>query len=95
MVKLKKAEVKKVICPTCNGNGFVSNVNMEDGENTYTNVGTVTRKENIMLRRKIILLVTLTMMTMMIFLSACGRYQYEGFDPTTATLRWLITNGEK
>ena len=32
MVKLKKAEVKKVICPTCNGNGFVSNVNMEDGE---------------------------------------------------------------
>ena len=32
MVKLKKAEVKKVICPTCNGNGFVTNVDEEDGE---------------------------------------------------------------
>jgi len=28
-------------------------------------------------------------------LSGCGRYQYEGFDPTTATLRWLITNGKE
>ena len=43
-----------------------------------------------MLRRKIILLVTLTMMMIMIFLSGCGRYQYDKFDPTTATVRWII-----
>ena len=32
MVKLKKAEIKKIICPTCSGNGFVTNTDMEDGE---------------------------------------------------------------
>ena len=32
MAKLKKSEIKKIICPTCSGNGFVTNTDMEDGE---------------------------------------------------------------
>ncbi len=34
MAKLKKARVKKIICPTCNGNGFVTVKNdFIDGNN--------------------------------------------------------------
>ena len=35
MVKLKESKVRKIICPTCRGNGFVSIKHFNDSE-TYT-----------------------------------------------------------
>ena len=32
MAKLRKAKLKKLICPTCNGNGYVKIINDEDRE---------------------------------------------------------------
>ena len=32
MAKLRKARLKKLICPTCNGNGYVKIINDEDRE---------------------------------------------------------------
>ena len=32
MAKLRKARLKKLICPTCNGNGYVKIINEEDRE---------------------------------------------------------------
>ena len=32
MAKLKKARLRKLICPTCNGNGYVKIINDEDRE---------------------------------------------------------------
>ena len=32
MAKLRKSRLKKLICPTCNGNGYVKLINDEDRE---------------------------------------------------------------
>ena len=32
MAKLRKSRLKKIICPTCNGNGYVKIINDEDRE---------------------------------------------------------------
>ena len=32
MAKLRKTRLKKLICPTCNGNGYVKIINDEDRE---------------------------------------------------------------
>ena len=32
MAKIKKSSFKKLICPTCNGNGYVKIINDEDRE---------------------------------------------------------------
>ena len=29
---------------------------------------------------------------MMVLLTACTRFDFDGFDPTTATVRWIIKN---
>ena len=29
---------------------------------------------------------------MMVLLTACTKYKFDGFDPTTATVRWIITH---
>ena len=53
------------------------------------NVGTVIRKENFMkLLNQIILLVTLTVMVLI--LTSCTS-KFDGYDPTTATVRWILT----
>ena len=48
----------------------------------YTNAGTVTQRENFM---KSMILVGL----MMVILTACTS-KFDGFDPTTATVRWML-----
>ena len=29
-------------------------------------------------------------LSMMVFLTACTKLEFDGFDPTTATVRWII-----
>ena len=29
---------------------------------------------------------------MMVLLTACTKFEFDGFDPTTATVRWVIQN---
>ena len=31
---------------------------------------------------------------MMVLLTACTKFEFDGFDPTTATVRWIIKNNE-
>ena len=31
---------------------------------------------------------------MMVLLTACTKYKFDGFDPTTATVRWIIKNND-
>ena len=31
---------------------------------------------------------------MMVLLTACTRFEFDGFDPTTATVRWLLKTNE-
>ena len=31
---------------------------------------------------------------MMVLLTACTKFDFDGFDPTTATVRWIIKNKE-
>ena len=47
-----------------------------------TNVGTAIRRENIMKR-------SLMVLSMMVILTACTS-KFDGYDPTTATVRWII-----
>ena len=35
MAKLKASKVKKIICPTCKGNGFVKVATLEFGDTTH------------------------------------------------------------
>ena len=51
-------------------------------EAKFTNVGTAIRRENIMKR-------SLMVLSMMVILTACTS-KFDGFDPTTATFRWII-----
>ena len=59
----------------------------------FINVGTVTQKESFMkLMNMIILLMTITIMT--ILLTSCTS-KFDGYDPTTATVRWILTYDKK
>ena len=51
----------------------------------YINVGIVTRRENFMRQLMMIL-------SMMVLLTNCTKLKFDGFDPTTATVRWIIQN---
>ena len=52
-------------------------------EAKFTNVGTAIQRENIMKRSVMVL-------SMMVILTACTKLEFDGFDPTTATVRWFI-----
>ena len=32
---------------------------------------------------------------MMVVLTACTKLEFDGFDPTTATVKWIIQNGSQ
>ena len=51
-----------------------------------TNVGLAIRRENFMRQLMIILLMT-------VLLTHCTKLEFDGFDPTTTTLKWIIQNG--
>ena len=53
-----------------------------------TNVGTAIRRENFM-RRLIMIL------SMMVLLTNCTKLDFDGFDPTTTTVRWLMKQDAK
>jgi hypothetical protein len=36
-----------------------------------------------------------SLLTMMVVLSGCSRTKFDGFDPTTSTVRWIITEFSK
>ena len=35
---------------------------------------------------------TMIVLLMMVFLTNCTKFDFDGFDPTTTTLRWIIKN---
>jgi len=39
--------------------------------------------------KKIILIISI------LLLSNCSKYEFDNFDPTTSTLKWIITNDKK
>ena len=51
-----------------------------------TNVGLAIRRENFMRQLMIILLMT-------VLLTHCTKLEFDGFDPATTTLKWIIQNG--
>ena len=51
-----------------------------------TNVGLAIRRENFMRQLIIILLMT-------VLLTHCTKLEFDGFDPATTTLKWIIQNG--
>ena len=53
-----------------------------------TNVGTAIRRESFMRRLALILLMT-------VILTHCTKLEFDGFDPTTTALRWIIKNDAK
>jgi len=53
-----------------------------------TNVGIVTRRENFMRQLMI-------MLSMMVLLTNCTKIKFDGYDPTTAMVRWIITHENK
>ena len=82
MAKLKKAKVAIAICPTCKGNGYLKVAT--EGKDTVPNVGTVIRRVSIMKR-------LIWVGLMMVLLTACTS-KFDGFDPVTSSLRWVITH---
>ena len=38
---------------------------------------------------------TIIILLMMVFLSNCTKLDFDGFDPTTATVRWLMKQDAK
>ena len=57
----------------------------------FISVGNAIVKESFMnTYRKIIFLITLTVM--IILLTNCTRIKFDGFDPSTALVRWVITH---
>jgi hypothetical protein len=89
MVKLKVNQVRKHICPTCRGNGYLK-VGTEWGETIHQCLRIVTGKGNSM-RLQIIILVTLTVMILL--LANCSRADYQ-LNPWTTVLREVIKHGE-
>ena len=51
-----------------------------------TNVGLAIRRENFMRQLMIILLMT-------VLLTHCTKLEFDGFDPATTILKWIIQNG--
>jgi len=45
----------------------------------------VTRREKFMKKGLILLMIVL-------FLTSCTKLEFDGFDPVTSTLRWIITS---
>ena len=80
-------KIKKVhICNTCKGNGYVKIKTILNQNHRYINVGIVNLKESFMnMLQKIIILL------MMVFLTNCTS-RFDGYDPTTAIVRWIITH---
>ena len=54
----------------------------------YISVGTVTRKGNSM---RSMIWVGL----MMVLLTACTKVDFDGFDPATSAVKWIITGDKK
>ena len=54
----------------------------------FISVGTVTQRESSQNMLKKIIMILLTMA----FLSNCTKLKFDGFDPTTAPVRWIIQN---
>ena len=38
---------------------------------------------------------TMMVLLMMVFLTNCTKFDFDGFDPTTTTLRWIMKNDLK
>ena len=36
----------------------------------------------------------MTALLMMVILQSCTKFEFDGFDPTTATVRWIIKNND-
>ncbi len=36
----------------------------------------------------------MTALLMMVILQSCTKFDFDGFDPTTATVRWIIKNSD-
>tara|TARA_Y100000816_G_scaffold284084_1_gene261771 strand:- start:16 stop:282 length:267 start_codon:yes stop_codon:yes gene_type:complete len=64
-------------------NLMVTQVWILEIEAKFINVGTAIRRENIMKQLAMVL-------SMMVILTACTKLEFDGFDPTTATVRWFI-----
>ena len=39
---------------------------------------------------RLLMIILLTM----VFLQSCTKFEFDGFDPTTATVRWIIKNND-
>ena len=93
MAKLKKGRVKVHICDTVTEMGMsglqklmVILQRLLEIKVRSTNVGTVTRRENFM--KRLILILSMT-----VILTHCTKLEFDGFDPATTTLKWIIQNG--
>ena len=53
----------------------------------YFSVGTAIRRENTMKQLKTIMLLLIILVT-----TNCTKLEFDGFDPMTSTLRWIITH---
>ena len=92
MAKLKKGRIKVHICDTCHGNGYIRVAKIDGDpavdleiEAKSISVGTVIQRENFMKRLLMILLMTGP-------LTGCTKIKFDGYDPSTALVKWVFTN---
>ena len=83
MAKLKTRK-HSAICPDCNGNGYVQ-FHIEEGREH------VTRKEKYMWMSPKLLSFILMMILLQVMLTNCTKLEFDGFDPTTSALKWIMT----
>tara|TARA_R100000687_G_scaffold16439_1_gene12828 strand:+ start:318 stop:599 length:282 start_codon:yes stop_codon:yes gene_type:complete len=90
MVKLKTSKIVKKICDTCHGNGYVRVATGDTAIDLEITVrcisaGTAIQRESFMKRLMLIL-------SMTVILTNCTKLEFDGFDPATTALRWVITH---
>ena len=82
--KVKKARVQITICPTCKGNGYLKVAT--ETQDTIHQCWDCDSEESFMKR-------LLMVLSMMVLLTNCTKIKFDGYDPSTAMVRWIFTSG--
>jgi len=59
----------------------------------YINVGRVNHKESYMWMSPKLLSLILMLIILQMMISSCTKLEFDGFDPTTSALKWVLKKG--
>ena len=89
---MAKSKIRKhaFICETCKGNGYVKIIHSDDIGIHQCWTCESQGELYVMSPKLLSLILMLIILQMMI--SSCTKLEFDGFDPTTSALKWIMKN---